>query len=215
VQQGRIFPVVHRREYEKVHENLDAQQQRQIVTLLQEAGGAIDSSADLYAKWDKAGSVDRILMFYCHANGTSLALSDRDAVSPEDLQRYLNLRGSFPEAVTLTFLNGCSTAVGAADRGFLEATGQSGFVGYVGTEAAIPNVYALRFGIEFLRCFLETGWPLVNVMEAMWRLHWPLSLLYSLNGYADLKLNRAEVAKEWPPAALGNFSEELIGVSAM
>jgi hypothetical protein len=211
----RIFPVVHRSEYDKVHGSLDQQQQGSIAELLREFGGEIDNTRDLYAKWMEAGSVDRILMFYCHANGTSLALSNKDSVSPEDFQRYLSIESRFPDAITLTFLNGCATAIGAADRGFLEATGQRGFVGFVGTEAAIPNVYALRFGTEFLRCFLETGWPLVNVMDAMWRLHWPLSLVYSLNGYADLQLKRADVAKQWPPTASSNFSDETIGVSSI
>jgi hypothetical protein len=211
----RIFPVVHRSEYDKVHRSLDAQQRRPIGDLLREFGGEIDNTQDLYTKWIEAGGVDRILMFYCHANGTTVALSNKDSVSPEDLQRYLSIEDQYPGAITLTFLNGCATAVGAADRGFLEATGQGGFVGYVGTEAAIPNVYALRFGNEFLRCFLETGWPLVNVMDAMWRLHWPLSLVYGLNAYADLQLKRADVAKEWPPTALKNFSDETVGVSAI
>jgi hypothetical protein len=211
----RIFPVVHRSEYDKVHGSLDPKQQGSIADLLLKFGGAIDNSQDLYTKWMEAGRVDRILMFYCHANGTSLALSNKDSVSPEDFQRYLSIESRYPDAITLTFLNGCSTAIGAADRGFLEATGQRGFVGFVGTEAAIPNVYALRFGIEFLSCFLEAGWPLVNVMDAMWQLHWPLSLVYSLNGYADLQLKRTNVAKEWPPSVSINFSDEIVGVSAI
>ncbi|MDI3560242.1 hypothetical protein [Bradyrhizobium sp. Arg816] len=209
-----IFSVVHRKEYDKVHGSLNLQQQGSIADLLKEFGGEIDNKQDLYKKWVDAGGVDRILMFYCHANGAALGLG-KDSVSPEDFGRYLSIESRYPDAITLTFLNGCATAIGAADRGYLEATGQRGFVGFVGTEAKIPNLYALRFGAEFLRCFLEAGWPLVNVMDAMWRLHWPLSLVYSLNGYADLQLKRADVAKEWPPTKLKNFSDDDIGISAI
>jgi hypothetical protein len=211
----RVFPVIHKREYDKVHAELTLAEQTRIGKLFEGFGGGIDTSRDLYAKWKDAGGIDRILMFYCHASGASLALSATDSVSTADFSTYLDFVDQWPDNVTLTFLNGCSTAVGQATKGFLEATGQRGFMGFVGTEAKVPNVYALRFGVEFLQCFLNTGWPLVNVMDAMWRLHWPLSLLYGLNGYSDLKLRRTGVVTQWPAVACGNFSNETIGVSSI
>jgi hypothetical protein len=211
----KVFPVIHKNEYTKVHAALTPAEQTRIADLLMSFGGGIETSQDLYAKWKRAGAIDRILMFYCHANGASLSLSEKDSVSTTDFGTYLDYASDWPDSVTITFLNGCSTAVGLATKGFLEATGQRGFMGFVGTEAKVPNVYALRFGAEFLQCFLSTGWPLVIVMDAMWRLHWPLSLLYGLNGYSDLKLKRPEAVKRWPASPYENFSENLVGMSSI
>jgi len=213
----RVFPVIHKNEYTKVHASLAPAEQTRIGDLFTRFGGGIETSQDLYAKWKLAGPIDRILMFYCHANGASLSLSATDSVSTTDFGSNLDYVSDWPDNVTLTFLNGCSTAVGQSTKGFLEATGQRGFIGFVGTEAKVPNVYALRFGAEFLQCFLETGWPLIVVMDAMWRLHWPLSLVYGLNGYSDLKLGREglDVVKRWPAEPSGNFSNELVGMSSI
>ena len=55
----------------------------------------------------------------------------------------------------LVFVNGCCTATGHADGGFLEATGMQGFYGFIGTEANVPDVFALRFGLDFFTaCFV-------------------------------------------------------------
>jgi len=211
----KVFPVIHKREYDKVYAAMQPADRTQLSNLLAHFGGSIATSHDLYAQWRAAGAIDRILMFYCHANGASLALSATDSVSTTDFLAFLDYADEWPDQVTLTFLNGCSTAVGQATKGFLEATGQRGFMGFVGTEAKVPNVYALRFGAEFLQCFFDTGWPLINVMDAMWRLHWPLSLLYGLNGYSDLRLHHAKPVTEWPATAPRNFSNELIGMSSI
>jgi hypothetical protein len=214
----KVFPVVHNNEFNKVHAQLPLEEQSRINSLLQKFGGNIERSEDLYARWKKAGATDRILLFYCHANGGTLALSANDSISTSDFGIHLDYADQWPDTVTLTFLNGCSTAVGQATKGFLEATGQRGFIGFVGTEAKVPNMYALRFGTEFVECFLETGWPLVTVMDAMWRLHWPLSVLYSLNGFSDVKLTRPQVIQKWPSGASiapSNFSNQPIGTSSL
>jgi hypothetical protein len=211
----RVFSVVHRREYNKVRATLTPEEQTRLNELIATFGGEIDTSTDLYAQWKKAGAIDRILMFYCHADGTSLALSATDLVSTSDFGEKLDHADDWPDSVTLTFLNGCSTAVGQATKSFLEATGQRGFIGFVGTEAKVPNVYALKFGAEFLRCFFQTGWPLVNVMDAMWRLHWPLSAVYGLNGYSDVSVRSDTLATHWPVEAPRNFSQETIGTSSI
>src|SRR5262249_20866559 len=84
-------------------------------------------------------------------------------------------------------LNGCFTAASEADESFLIAIGQPGFFGFIGTEAAIPDDFALRFGQEFVRRFCDSGNPLFHVMDELWREHWPLGLLYSIYCSPDIR----------------------------
>jgi hypothetical protein len=65
----KVFPVVHNTEFNKVHAEFTLDEQVRINNVLDEFGGNIVTSEDLYERWRKAGPADRVLMFYCHANG--------------------------------------------------------------------------------------------------------------------------------------------------
>ncbi len=129
-----------------------------------------------------------LLYFLCHANGEQLALDTREAIDLEDFHR---LKPNVVDQATacLVFLNGCDTAVGASEGGFLKATCRPGFYGFIGTETKVPDLFALRFGVAFVREFLCGGEPLYNVVRGLRDRHWPLSLLYSLYAYPLLSLN--------------------------
>jgi hypothetical protein len=149
-----------------------------------------------------------LLYFLCHANGEQLAL-DTEEIDPVDFDT-LKPNGLDQSTACLVFLNGCDTAVGASDSGFLKATCRSGFYGFIGTETKVPDLFALRFGLAFLREFLCGGEPLYKVVRGLRDRHWPLSLLYSLYAYPLLSLH--PIPDPTGMAALtANFSTPPIG----
>src|SRR6266508_2535427 len=207
----RLLPVLHKEIFELARAHMPADEQQALTELFNQFGKAIHDRRELIDAWQAAGNVNRMLFFFCHANGTTLALNPDDAISINDFKKRFAFSKAGASAVALTFLNGCSTAVGQETQGFIEATSRPGHCGFVGTETEVPNVYALRFGTAFLQCLLETGWPLVEVMDAMRRLHWPLSIVYGLYGYAGFKIHREPEATAWPIGP--NFSRGPIGAA--
>jgi hypothetical protein len=97
-----------------------------------------------------------MLYFLCHADGERLALGAENLITLNDFRKIKPNRLDH-HAGCLVFINGCETAVGAADGGFLKATCRPGFYGFIGTETKVPDLVALRFGVEFLREFLSSG----------------------------------------------------------
>lgn len=156
-----------------------------------------------------------LIYFYCHANGTELALNANDTVNIYSLRLLLNDAPDVSERVCLLFINGCATAVGSPDGGFLEAASQTGCCGFIGTEAKIPDVFALRFGTAFLHIFLTSGLPLWRVMAILWRQHWPLSLFYGLYGQPLIRVDSGGALAELPQALRYNFSVETVGTKDM
>ena len=213
----RLVPVVHKEEYELSKWKDDDPEGLTFGKILEEHGGCISDLKGLVNAWSTATQVNKILFFYCHANGTTLAINSTESISSEDLKRKLRSQESRRGAsVALTFLNGCSTAVGKGDsKGFIEATTREGFCGFIGTETDIPNVYALRFGAAFVHGLLVTGWPVLDVMDAMRKLHWPLSLLYQIYGSSTFRVVRPKVAADWPTASTPNFSHGPIGAKSL
>jgi hypothetical protein len=209
----RLFPVFHEKEFSVASKQIPPDELTALNNLFGAYGKALHDRRDLLDAWRSAGDSNRILFFYCHANGRMLALNESDLISTYDFQGDLDYANDAPNAIALTFLNGCSTAVVEERKGFLEATSQRGFCGFIGTETKVPNVYALRFGAALVQCFLESGWSLVDVMDAMRRLHWPLSLVYGLYGYSELRAARDPEAAQWPPSAIPNFSLGPMGAS--
>ena len=114
----------------------------------------------------------------------------------------------------IVFLNGCHTAVGDPGGGFLEATGGSGFCGFIGTETGIPDVFALRFGSAFL-CQILRGGTVTEVMSALRAAHWPLSLVYGTY-CAEIQLTpNAGVTKIKLPVEPSNFATCGVGADRM
>ena len=110
--------------------------------------------------------------------------------------------------------HGCSTAVGGDNKGFIEAMTREGFCGFIGTETDIPNIFAFRFGAAFLHYMLETGWPVLDVVNTMRREHWPLSLLYQIYASPTFRIPRDVVVSTWP-ASTSNFSLGPLGAKSI
>jgi hypothetical protein len=124
----------------------------------------------------------------------------------------LKLKRSVNKEVCLVFLNGCHTAVGSAEEGFLEVTGNTGFCGFLGVETVVPDIFAWRFGMAFFYYFFTKGWTVAQVMQQLRGEHWPLSLLYSAYCHPELRV-KPSVKDKMPEIQFSNFSEKMIGTS--
>lgn len=162
----------------------------------------------LKEEWQKVSSDSGILYFYCHANGTKIEFSRDETVTAEQLHLDLR-RDPRHRCVNLAFFNGCNTVVGpdvkSGDTGqsFAEILRMLRFRGHVGTEAKIPDVFALRFGFDFLFYFLHGKGSLLDAMSSLRRKHWPISLVYSI--HCDPLVS---IARQAPPEFPEQFSEE-------
>lgn len=179
------------------------------------AFNSVYTKMDLFNSWGTHSDLDMIF-FYCHANATNLEFSLNDLLSMEEINKFQQRQEQSSSATRgrtgcLFFMNGCATAVGSADGGFLEVTGRKSACGFIGTETDIPDVFALRFGLAFLYHFLLEGRPVYEVMSILRRHHWPLSLLYTSYCSPGLRVE--------PPDQLGlnvsfqNFSTKKLGTS--
>jgi hypothetical protein len=172
------------------------------------------SWADLESRWQEMNASHGLLFILCHADSTQLALN---ATDPPIGQQYVGSlrrrKGDDRQTACLVFLNGCATATGSPHGGFLEATARQGFFGFIGTEASVPDVFALRFGLAFMRGLRCQDKALHEVVSVLRTKHWPLSLVYSVNCYADLRLRAIEDRsrlQDWNQAS-ANFSDPPVG----
>lgn len=147
----------------------------------------IHTSSDFWQMWDKQKGEFDFLHFYCHANGSSLLIAKGDQITVRNLQQ--KLKRASPDAPCLVFLNGCHTAAGDNSGNFLEATGRSGFCGFVGTETQVPDVFALRFGLALHDHLLYDGLELHEILDRLRRDHWPLSVAYSLCAFGGFRIS--------------------------
>lgn len=209
----RLVPVVHQAEYELSRWKADDPEGLAFDKVVAEFGGPISDLKSLAKAWSISFNANKILFFYCHADGSNLAISKTESISTDQIKKQLRFpRGQRITSAVFTFLNGCSTAVGKEkSQGFIEATTREGFCGFIGTETDIPNVYALRFGAAFLAGMLQTGWTVLDLMDAMRRSHWPLSLLYQIYGSPKFRVARQPAAAMWPQESIPNFSLGPIG----
>jgi hypothetical protein len=170
-------------------------------------GNPVHTSHDFFERWARVGGSHALIYFFCHANGTRLAVGTGDEIHVDTLR--LKLQRSDPAALdspSIVFLNGCATAVGDPSGGFLEATGNPRFCGFVGAESVIPDIFGLRFGAAFLEDFLSSGETVAQIMHRLRRVHWPLSVLYSINCYPEFRAEPASSQMTAPPAEPANRS---------
>jgi hypothetical protein len=174
-------------------------------------GPPVFSQKAWLARWEKEYDTTAVLYFYSHANGGNIGLG-ADNISANDLAQDLAARsgGTLP---CLVFINGCSTAVGDPKGGFLEATSGSRFCGFIGAEASIPDVYALRFGSAFLYEFLRGKKSVIEIMRDLRQQHWPLSLLYNAYCVPDLRI--APAPPLLPPVVVNNFCDFDLGTQGI
>jgi hypothetical protein len=154
-----------------------------------------------WEQWARAGSAkDSVLYFYGHSDGQRIELREkRDERSRDDpafdlLAANLKRFRKRPDgSASIFLLNGCQTAAPSGSievpisANFLKETRQAGYFGFIGTEAQVSNVFACRYGTEFLWRLFQQG---LSVGEAFDELLqddklFPQNLLYSC--YADRK----------------------------
>jgi hypothetical protein len=146
------------------------------------------SKEELVNRWPMIADQPGMLFFLGHADAVRLALSQTDYLTVEDVRGLRRNNEDDLNTGCLVFVNGCCTATGRATGGFLEATGMQGFYGFIGTEATVPNVFALRFGLDFIHRLLRSGTPVYSIMMDLRKQHWPLGLLYTTSCYPDLSI---------------------------
>jgi hypothetical protein len=176
--------------------------------------GAISSSRNFENIWKtqkKCYETD-LLYFFGHAKGTALALNKDDLLTMDNFPQILRRNPPSEKPACMVFLNGCHTAVGDdREGGFLQETAYGGFCGFVGTEAEVPDVFALRFANAFLSHLLYTGSRVIDVMDTIRRDYWPLSLAYNLSCHPDFRFSLQGERRPdlLPPPP--DFSKDAIG----
>jgi len=174
------------------------------------------SSQEFFRQWKEIGPQISLLYFYCHASGNSLSFDVNDLLTTNILKLNIKRAGNPKElSPCMVFINGCSTATGDPDGGFLEATGSFGLCGFIGTETVVPDVFALRFGLAFLYHFIHKGLPVFQVMEILRTNHWPLSLIYSTYCYPELQVEPMGKDSDLPFQVDSNFSLLPLGTKEM
>lgn len=154
----------------------------------------IASSADFFRQWKLLHKDVDLLYIYCHANGSNLALSGDDEITTAKFSMEVNHKPLQTHPVCLVFLNGCQTAIGAEGGGFIEATGSLGFCGFIGTEAKVPDLFAMRFAGDFFCHMLYDEMNVAETMNRLRREHWPLGLVYSTCCHPEFKIKRVAAA---------------------
>ncbi len=160
----------------------------------------IGSSVDFFKSWKQLHKDLDLLYIYCHANGSKLALSGQDEISITKFSLEVNHKPPQTHPVCLVFLNGCQTAIGAEGGGFMEATGSLGFCGFIGTEAKVPDLFAMRFAGDFFCHVLYEEMTVSETMDKLRRDHWPLGLVYSTCCHPEFKIKRISPAPFAKPA---------------
>jgi hypothetical protein len=210
----QMLPVVNRQAFESAVRALSEDEQRILDSLQQQFGTPAYGSPEFEQRW---GAKVALVYFYCHANGTRLELEADDILDATSLQLFFGRKSASRKEPCVVFLNGCSTATGHPDGAFLEATGQPGMCGFIGTETVVPDVFALRFSLSFLSRFLQGGRAVSDIMHDLRVRHFPLSLVYSIYTYPLLQVDGETGASPTPPApgADENFSFGTLGSATL
>ena len=162
----------------------------------------------LFELWRSNRDKVNFLCFYGHANETMLSLGpgpEQNLPLNDFFTKLMRSEATPEKPGCVVFLNGCLTAVGRNNKGFLQATGREGFCGFIGTETKVPDLFALRFGIEFVTTFLNKEQRVYEIMRALREKYWPLGLSYSTCCYPlkyieNSAARRAAVSGGYAPA---------------
>jgi hypothetical protein len=208
----RILPVMNRRAFEVARDELTVTEEKALLSWFTERFSPVYSSDEFWSNWKSNADNIALLYFHCHANGTSLALGTTDLLESHQLNLgFARTELRKREWSCFLFLNGCSTATGDPDGAFLEAAGETGMCGFIGTEAEVPDVFALRFSLDFLSNFLRGDHPLRAIMSGLRQRHFPLSLLYSVYTYPLLQIAPDVEALSSIQLPVANFSHGKLG----
>jgi hypothetical protein len=161
---------------------------------------------DFKASWEKVGAQhDSVLYFFGHSNGQRIELRDKTGNDVNDVSKaddpaydlnasgLIGLRKEAPgDSVAIFLFNGCSTAAPSPDSkevpisaNFLKATCDRGYFGFIGTETQVSNLFACRYGTEFLWRLYQENRSVGQAFDELLQSDklFPQNLLYSC--YAD------------------------------
>ncbi len=189
VDKARMMTVVNEDCWTAATQSLPATEQKLFESVWEWKGKPVlKSSKEFFKEWKKEHPNVDVLFFYCHADGSNLALSGDDMIPMRKFMLDVVRDEDYP--VCLVFLNGCQTALGAERGGFMEATGVAGFCGFIGTEAKVPDLFALRFATDFFCHLLYDEMEVGEILHKLREQHWPLSLIYSCWCHPFFKIKR-------------------------
>jgi hypothetical protein len=176
----RVLPIVNQASFSTALNQLAETEKKVLTKFFEKCEPPVYSKKELFMRWPATKETVGMLFFFCHADQTRLALG-QDQLDIDDFKRYLRLDSrQLKEPSSFVFLNGCRTAVGDPGGGFIEATGRTGYCGFIGTEAEIPDLFALRFSTAFMYCLYYEGLSILETMKRLRKQHWPVSILYSV-----------------------------------
>ncbi len=155
--------------------------------------------------WNVVGDDhDSVLYFFGHSNGQHIELRENTTpgvnptydLSATELFDFKKQRSGGSAAIF--FLNGCRTAAPHIDQAlgyvpisanFLKATRQQGYFGYIGTETEVSNIFACRYGTEFMWRLYRGGLSVGQAFDELLqdKRLFPQNLLYAC--YADRKFS--------------------------
>jgi hypothetical protein len=147
-------------------------------------GVAFDSRRFIDCIQRAAGDQNVLLRFAYllgHASGEYLQFSETDQLSASELAARLDyLPDDCDLEHTILFLNGCDTATEGERFSFAKLVGRFNVSALIGTEVKVPDRFAFRFALAFLRLVIHEGLPLRQALAQLRRKHLPISLAYSL-----------------------------------
>ena len=178
-----VIPALHKETWDKVLERLD---EPEIGALVSDFFGRrwqpVYTKRGLIDSWKRMADAIDVVYFYGHSNGRSLQIDDAELLTQDDMVIELK-RGEASREMppSLFILNGCDTAVGDLEGGFLECCGSQGCCGFVGSEAKLPERLAFCFGVSLLDQMLNKKKPLGEAVMALHERYWPMGLAFSMS----------------------------------
>ena len=157
---------------------------------------------DFRKVWTEVGSEhDSVLYLYGHSDGQRIELRDRSGagidptfeLSAADLIEFKKDQPG--ESAAIFLFNGCRTAAPGSSSvelpisaNFLKASQERGYFGFIGTEAEVTNIFACRYGTEFLWRLHEEGRSVGEAFNELLQSEklFPQNLLYAC--YADRRV---------------------------
>ena len=207
----KIVSLRHRDAWTKAFKDVPDEEKEAVKPLFQKSPPicSAEEFKDFWIRNKKRFETD-LLYFFGHASGAALEFKKGDTLKLAEFPDMFRRRPPTQYPACLVFLNGCHTAVGDDNGGFMEATAVLGYCGFIGTEAKVPDVFALRFANAFLARLLYSGAKVGAVMDDLRRDFWPLSLAYNLSCHPEFRFVATDGGSA-PAMKIPDFSRDPIG----
>ncbi|TVZ60904.1 hypothetical protein FBZ81_10452 [Azospirillum brasilense] len=194
----KVLYILNKTHYQQARKHLNEEEQECLDRLLEIDVGNVTDWDSGRQRWRQISSNNSLLYIFGHSDGTSIVL-DEDA-DPHDTKYRLDAAGLMQvfrkrerqRSATICFFNGCHTAAGKMDNSFLPITSTPGFYGFIGTEAEVSNIFATRYGINFMKRVCEEGMSVQEAYDSLKTDLFPQSLLYSCFAHAKYRVESSK-----------------------